>query len=56
MGILSEEEKQTLTDRFTTTLSNDVKVKLFTQSQARSLLILPGQQSQQPGNDFNKSA
>ena len=54
MGILSEEEKQTLTNRFTTTLSNDVKVKLFTQSQARSLLILPGQQSQQPGNDFNK--
>ena len=54
MGILGEEEKQALTERFTTTLNRDVKVKLFTQSQARSLLILPGQQNQQPGNDFVK--
>ncbi|MDA1035574.1 MAG: hypothetical protein O3B65_01685 [Chloroflexi bacterium] len=54
MALLSDEDKQALNERFETTLDHDVKVKLFTQSEARGLLILPGQQGQQPGNDFMK--
>ena len=53
MALLSDEDRQALTERFKTTLEDDVKVKLFTQSEARSLLILPGQQGQ-PGNEFMK--
>lgn len=54
MALLSDEDRQALTKRFATTLDRDVTVKLFTQSEARSLLILPGQQNQQPGNEFVK--
>ena len=54
MALLSDEDRQALTERFATTLDRDVTVKLFTQSEARSLLILPGQQNQQPGNEFVK--
>jgi alkyl hydroperoxide reductase subunit AhpF len=54
MALLSDEDRQALTERFATTLDRDVTVKLFTQSEARSLLILPGQQNQQPGNESMK--
>lgn len=54
MALLSEEDRQALTERFATTLDREVTVKLFTQSEARSLLILPGQENQQPGNEFIK--
>ena len=54
MALLSEEDRQALPERFETTLERDVTVKLFTQSEARSLLILPGQQDQRPGNEFMK--
>lgn len=52
MALLSDDDRQALTERFATTLERDVKVKLFTQSAARSLLILPGQQ--QPAGEFMK--
>ena len=52
MPLLSDDDRQALTERFATTLERDVKVKLFTQSAARSLLILPGQQ--QPAGEFMK--
>jgi alkyl hydroperoxide reductase subunit AhpF len=42
MPLLSDEDRQTLTERFDTTLASDVKVKLFTQSAARNLLTIPG--------------
>jgi len=54
MALLTEEDRHTLTERFETTLEHDVTVKLFTQSEARSLLILPGQQGQRPGNESMK--
>lgn len=46
MPILSDQDRETLTERFATTLDGDVKIKLFTQSAARSLLVLPGQDPQ----------
>ena len=54
MAVLSDEDRQALTERFAKTLDRDVTVKLFTQSEARSLLILPGQENRQPGNEFMK--
>ena len=56
MALLSDQDHQVLSERFAETLEKDVMVKLFTQSQARSLLILPGQdqQSQSQPNEFMK--
>ena len=54
MALLSDDDRQALTERFATTLDRDVKVKLFTQSEARSLLILPGQENHPAGNEFMK--
>ena len=56
MALLSDQDHQVLSERFAETLEKDVMVKLFTQSQARSLLILPGQdqQSQSQSNEFMK--
>ena len=52
MPLLSDKDKQMLAERFETSLANDVTVKLFTQSTARSMLILPGQE--EGGNEFMK--
>ena len=52
MALLSDQDRVALTERFDTTLEADVKVKLFTQSLARSLLVLPGQE--QPTNEYMK--
>jgi alkyl hydroperoxide reductase subunit AhpF len=52
MAQLSDQDKAALTERFDTTLEADVKVKLFTQSLARSILVLPGQE--QPTNEYMK--
>ena len=52
MALLSDEDRIALTERFDTTLEADVKVKLFTQSLARSILVLPGQE--QPTNEYMK--
>jgi alkyl hydroperoxide reductase subunit AhpF len=52
MALLSDQDRAALTERFDTTLEADVKVKLFTQSLARSLLVLPGQE--QPTNEYMK--
>ena len=46
MPLLSEQDHKALEDRFETSLVNDVSVRLFTQSTARSLLTIPGQQAQ----------
>jgi len=56
MALLSDQDHQVLSERFAETLEKDVMVKLFTQSQARSLLILPGQDqhSQSQSNEFMK--
>ena len=53
MPLLSDQDRQTLRERFETTLADDVKVKLFTQSAARSLLTIPGQPQGDTG-DFMK--
>ncbi len=53
MPLLSDQDRSTLQERFETTLDADVKVKLFTQSAARSLLTIPGQ-SQGDGGEFMK--
>ena len=56
MALLSDQDHQVLSERFAETLEKDVTVKLFTQSQARGLLILPGQnqQAQSQSNEFVK--
>ena len=54
MALLSDQDHQVLSERFAETLEKDVIVKLFTQSQARSLLILPGQDQQSQSNEFMK--
>lgn len=43
MPLLSEEDRKALQDRFAETLEEDVKIRLFTQSSARSMLTLPGE-------------
>ena len=53
MALLSEDDRKVLTERFESTLESDVKIRLFTQSEARGLLILPGQE-QAPTNEFMK--
>jgi hypothetical protein len=53
MALLSEEDRKVLSERFEETLEADVKVRLFTQSEARGLLLLPGQE-QPPTNEFMK--
>lgn len=54
MALLSDQDHQVLSERFAETLEKDVMVKLFTQSQARSLLILPGQDQQSQSSEFMK--
>ena len=55
MALLSEQDHQALTERFAETLDKDVTVKLFTQSVARGLLVLPGQDEQRSqSNEFMK--
>ncbi len=53
MALLSEDDRKVLTERFRETLEKDVKVRLFTQSDARGLLLLPGQE-QAPSNESMK--
>jgi hypothetical protein len=54
MALLSEDDRKVLTERFEESLESDVKIKLFTQSEARGLLVLPGQEQQAPTNEFMK--
>ena len=44
MAMLSDQDRAMLAARFESSLDRDVTVRLFTQSMARSLLVLPGQQ------------
>ena len=52
MAMLSDQDRAMLAARFESSLDRDVTVRLFTQSMARSLLVLPGQQS--GGGDLMK--
>ena len=45
MVLLAEDDRKAIEEHFSETLESDVVLRLFTQSAARSLLILPGQQS-----------
>ena len=45
MALLAEDDRKAIEEHFSETLESDVVLRLFTQSAARSLLILPGQQS-----------
>ncbi len=46
MALLAEDDRKAIEEHFSGTLENDVVLRLFTQSAARSLLIVPGEQSQ----------
>ncbi len=54
MPLLSDQDRQTLQERFQTTLEADVTVRLFSQSAIRSMLTIPGQPDNQQGNDLMK--
>ena len=54
MPLLSEEDRKTLEDRFAETLDEDVKILLFTESEARSLLTIPGQAANGAGAEYAK--
>ena len=45
MALLAEDDRKAIAQHFDETLEGDVVLRLFTQSAARSLLIVPGEQS-----------
>ena len=45
MAMLAEGDRKAIEQHFSETLESDVVLRLFTQSAARSLLIVPGEQS-----------
>ena len=45
MALLAEGDRKAIEQHFSETLESDVVLRLFTQSAARSLLIVPGEQS-----------
>ena len=45
MALLAEDARKAIEEHFSETLESDVVLRLFTQSAARSLLIVPGEQS-----------
>ena len=46
MALLAEDDRKAIEEHFSTTLESDVVLRLFTQSAARSLLTIPGEQSE----------
>ena len=46
VALLSEDDRKAIEEHFAGTLENDVVLRLFTQSAARSLLAVPGEQDQ----------
>ncbi|MCH7481663.1 MAG: hypothetical protein IIC31_02360 [Chloroflexi bacterium] len=46
MALLAEDDRKAIEEHFEGTLESDVVLRLFTQSAARSLLIVPGEQAQ----------
>ena len=42
MALLGEQDRKAIEERFADTLEDDVVLRLFTQSAARSLLVVPG--------------
>ena len=44
MALLGEQDRKAIEEHFAGTLENDVVLRLFTQSAARSLLTIPGEQ------------
>ncbi len=45
MALLAEDDRKAIEEHFSETLESDVVLRLFTQSAARSMLIVPGEQS-----------
>ena len=45
VALLAEDDRKAIEEHFSSTLESDVVLRLFTQSTARSLLIVPGEQS-----------
>ncbi len=45
MALLAEDDRKAIEEHFSGTLESDVVLRLFTQSAARSMLIVPGEQS-----------
>ncbi|MCH7608924.1 MAG: hypothetical protein IIC94_10245 [Chloroflexi bacterium] len=45
MALLAEDDRKAIEEHFSDTLESDVVLRLFTQSAARGLLIVPGEQS-----------
>ena len=54
MPLISDEDREVLTQRFNDRLTGDVTIKLFTESAARSLLTIPGQPSGQASGQYGK--
>ncbi|MEX2431490.1 MAG: hypothetical protein WD645_06170 [Dehalococcoidia bacterium] len=46
MPLLQETDRKAIQERFETSLTGEVQIRLFTQSDARSLLTIPGQPQQ----------
>ncbi len=46
MALLAEDDRKAIEEHFSGTLEADVVLRLFTQSAARSLLVVPGEQNQ----------
>ena len=54
MPLSSEQDLDTLKQRFTETLDKHVRIRLFTESDVRSLLVLPGQPDNDGGSEYAK--
>jgi len=52
MPLISDADREVLTQRFNDRLTGDVTIKLFTESAARSLLTIPGQPSGQASGQY----
>ena len=49
MPHLREEDRKAIEDRFAETLNDDVRMLLFTESDVRSMLTIPGRPEPAPG-------
>lgn len=54
MPLLSDQDRKTLEDRFADSLGREVKIRLFTESEARSLLTIPGRSAPQGAGELAK--
>lgn len=54
MPLLSDQDRKTLEDRFADSLDKEVKIRLFTESEARSLLTIPGRPAREGAGELAK--